>query len=64
MCPLSQAPSYLRLLLVCMYSGEAGEAIRGIKVDDEDMVNLYIREVIAAILERCNTCTCIHLHVV
>lgn len=52
-CPLSQAPSYLRLLLVCMYSSEAGEAISGIKLDNEDVVNLYIREVITAILERC-----------
>lgn len=52
MCPLSQAPSYLRLLLVCMYSSEAGEAISGIKLDNEDVVNLYIREVITAILER------------
>ena len=51
-CPLSQAPSYLRLLLVCMYSSEAGEAISGIKLDNEDVVNLYIREVITAILER------------
>lgn len=52
MCPLSQAPSYLRLLLVCMYSSEAGEAISGVKLDNEDVVNLYIREVITAILER------------
>ena len=36
-----------------MYSGEAGEAISGIKLDNEDLVNLYIREVITAILERC-----------
>ena len=43
---------YIRLLLVCMYSGEAGEAILGAEADNEETANLLIRECITALRER------------
>ena len=56
--PVSQMTCYVRLILVCMYSGEAGESMTGGKIENEDTANLVIRECITAILERC-VCVCV-----